>query len=229
MNGKPQLSIIVPTLNEAANIGPCLQALQPYRSRCEIILADGGSSDATVAIAAALADIIVQSPRVRAEQMNAGAARAQAELLLFLHADTFLPDNALAPMRQGIAAGRQWGRFDVRLDGEHPLLQVVAVMMNLRSRLTGIATGDQGIFMTRQAFRSVGGFPAIALMEDVAIGKRLKKLGRPHCIAQKAVTSARRWERHGLLKTILLMWRLRLSYFFGGHPDDLAKRYYRSS
>jgi rSAM/selenodomain-associated transferase 2 len=228
MTLKPQLSIVIPTLNEATNIGSCLQALQSYRNRCEIILADGGSDDATIAVAEPLADKIVCAPRGRARQMNASAAQAQAELLLFLHADTFLPDNALSLMQQGIDAGRHWGRFDVRLDGEHPLLKVIAVMMNLRSRLTGIATGDQGIFMTRQAFRSVGGFPAIALMEDIAISKRLKKLGKPYCIAQKIVTSARRWERHGVGKTILLMWRLRLSYFFGVHPDRLAQRYYRS-
>lgn len=224
----PQLSIVIPTLNEAANIGLCLQALQPYRKRCEIIVADGGSNDATLALAERLADKIVHAPRGRARQMNAGANAAQGEWLLFLHADTFLPDNALELMQQGIAQGAQWGRFDVRLDGKHPMLQVVAFMMNLRSRLTGIATGDQGIFMTRQAFQAVGGFPCIALMEDIAVSKKLKKLGKPHCIAHEIVTSARRWERYGVWRTILLMWRLRLRYFFGAHPDHLAQRYYRS-
>lgn len=222
---KPQLSIIIPALNEAAGICACLQALQPYRDRCEIILADGGSSDNTVLLAVPLADKIVRAARGRARQMNAGAAEAQAELLLFLHADTLLPDNALVLIQQGIAAGRQWGRFDVRLDGNHPLLKVIAVMMNSRSRLTGIATGDQGIFMTRQAFQSVGGFPGIALMEDIAVSRLLKKLSRPYCIGQKITTSARRWERHGLVKTVLLMWRLRLGYFFGVDPDKLVQRY----
>lgn len=229
MHNKPQLSIIIPTLNEAANIVACLQALQPYRNRCEVIVADGGSNDATMGFAEPLADKIVPVPRGRARQMNAGAAAAQADLLLFLHADTFLPENALELIQQGIAKGSQWGRFDVRLDGEHVLLKVVAFMMNQRSRLTGIATGDQGLFMTRQAFESVGGFPDIALMEDIAISKQLKKIGKPYCIRQKISTSARRWERYGIWKTILLMWRLRLSYFFGAHPDHLAQRYYRSN
>jgi rSAM/selenodomain-associated transferase 2 len=222
---KSKLSIIIPALNEAAGICACLQALQPYRDRCEIILADGSSSDNTVLLADPLADKIVHASHGRARQMNACAAEAQAELLLFLHADTLLPDNALVLIQQGIAAGRQWGRFDVRLDGNHPLLKVIAVMMNLRSRLTGIATGDQGIFMTRQAFQNVGGFPDMALMEDIAVSRRLNKLSRPYCIRQKITTSARRWERHGLVKTVLLMWLLRLGYFFGVDPDKLARHY----
>lgn len=225
---KPQLSIVIPTLNEAENIRQCLQRLQPYRNRCEIILADGGSNDATATIAKLLTDKIVNAPRGRGRQMNAGAAEARAELLLFLHADTYLPDNALIFMQQGIAKGSQWGRFDVHLDGKHPLLKIVSLMMNLRSRLTGIATGDQGMFMTRHAFYSVGGFPEIALMEDIAISKRLKKLGKPHCLRQKIVTSARRWEQYGVFRTILLMWRLRWKYFFGADPGALAQLYYRS-
>ena len=224
---KPRLSIIVPTLNEAATIEASLQALQPFRrDGCEIIVADGSSSDATFTLAVPLADKVFAAPRGRARQMNAGAAQAQAELFLFLHADTFLPQSALMLMQQGIAEGKQWGRFDVRLDGKHPLLRVIALMMNWRSRITGIATGDQGLFMTREAFQRVGGFPDIALMEDIAISKKLKQLGRPYCIAQKLTTSARRWERHGVVKTILLMWRLRLSYFFGVHPDRLVRSYY---
>ncbi|MGR8935719.1 MAG: TIGR04283 family arsenosugar biosynthesis glycosyltransferase [Gammaproteobacteria bacterium] len=228
MSSQPQLSIVIPALNEAAAIGPCLQALQRYRNRCEIIVADGGSDDASVVLAVPLADKIVHAPRGRARQMNAGAVEAQAELLLFLHADTLLPDDALTLMQQGIAKGSHWGRFDVRLDGKHPLLKIVARLMNMRSRITGIATGDQGMFMTRQAFRSVGGFPEIALMEDIAVSKRLKKLGKPYCIAQKIVTSARRWEQHGVLQTVLLMWRLRWHYFFGADPEVLAQRYDRS-
>jgi rSAM/selenodomain-associated transferase 2 len=224
----PQFAIIIPVLNEAANIGACLQALQPLRPGCEIILADGGSSDLTIAIAAPLADKIVHAPSGRARQMNAAASEAQAAVLLFLHADSLLPENALQLIQQGIAAGRLWGRFDAQLDGRHPMLKVVAFMMNWRSRLTGIATGDQGIFMTRQAFDSVGGFPDIALMEDIAMSIMLKRLGKPCCLRAKIVTSARRWERYGIVKTILLMWRLRLSYFFGADPQRLAQQYYRS-
>jgi rSAM/selenodomain-associated transferase 2 len=223
----PTLSIIVPALDEAAGIAAALTTLAPLRRRdCEVIVVDGGSRDGTADLARPLADRVITAPRGRAAQMNAGAAMAQADVLLFLHADTRLPADADRLVREGLTrSGRAWGRFDVRIEGRHALLAVIAGAMNLRSRLTGIATGDQAMFVTRTAFAAAGGFPDIALMEDVAFSARLKTLGRPLCLRERVVTSGRRWERHGVLTTILLMWRLRLAYFFGADPARLAQHY----
>ena len=184
------------------------------------------ASDATVQRARLRADQVLSAPRGRALQMNAGAAKASGDVLLFLHADTRLPREAERLVLDGLArSGRDWGRFDVTIEGRHPMLRLVAAMMNLRSRLTGIATGDQAIFVKRDAFHAAGGFPEIPLMEDIALSKRLKRTGRPLCLRERATTSGRRWETHGVFRTILLMWRLRLAYFFGADPAALARRY----
>ena len=199
-----------------------LEALAPLRAKGhEVVVADGGSEDGTLELAAPLADRVILAPRGRARQMNAGAAAASGDALLFLHADTRLPPDAGALVSAALRR-HAWGRFDVRIEGAPALLAVIAFFMNLRSRLTGIATGDQAIFVRRAAFR---GFPEIALMEDVAFSKAMKRRSPPACLRDKAVTSGRRWERHGVLRTILLMWRLRLAYFLGAAPDELARRY----
>jgi rSAM/selenodomain-associated transferase 2 len=220
-----KLSIVLPVLNEADGIVEALAALAPLRVHgVEIVVADGGSGDATVALARPLADILVVAPRGRGQQMNAGAAASHGEVLLFLHADTRLPPDADALINGGLArTGHTWGRFDVRIAGAHWLLPVIAAAMNLRSRVTGIATGDQAIFMTRPAFGS--GFPDLPLMEDIAMTKRLKRTGPPLCIATPVVTSGRRWEKHGVIRTILLMWWLRFAYFLGANPAWLARSY----
>ena len=224
-----RLSIIVPALDEAAGIAACLAPLQPMRARgAEVIVVDGGSRDGTVALARPLADRVTAAPRGRAAQMNAGAALAAGDTLLFLHADTRLPGDADTLVLEGLAeTGRRWGRFDVAIEGGPALLRVVAAFMNARSRLTGIATGDQAIFARAGAFAAAGGFPPIALMEDIAYSKAMKRQGAPLCLREKAVTSGRRWERHGAVATILLMWRLRLAYFLGADPARLAERYGR--
>jgi rSAM/selenodomain-associated transferase 2 len=221
------ISIIVPALNEADGITAALGALTPLRARGhEVIVVDGDSSDGTAALARAAADRVVPAPRGRANQMNAGAALARGEVLLFLHADTRLPEGADARILQGLAAsGRSWGRFDVRIEGENRLLPVIAFLMNLRSRATGIATGDQAIFVRRDAFERAGRFPSLELMEDIALSRSLKRVSRPLCLADKAVTSGRRWERHGVLRTVLLMGWLRLAFFFGAAPAKLARLY----
>jgi rSAM/selenodomain-associated transferase 2 len=158
--------------------------------------------------------------------MNAGAAVARGSVLLFLHADCVLPPGADRLMTDGLAAsGRRWGRFDVSLDGAHPLLKLIAFMMNQRSRLTGIATGDQGMFVTRGLFAAAGGFPEIPLMEDIAFSITLKSHSAPLCLRECITASARRWEEHGVLRTIVLMWRLRLAYFLGADLAALALRY----
>jgi rSAM/selenodomain-associated transferase 2 len=221
------LSVIVPTLNEASQIQSLLGALSPLRRRGhEVIVVDGGSCGGTAALAQALADEVLTAPRGRASQMNAGAARARGEVLLFLHADTQLPDGADEFIVRGlVASGRLWGRFDVAIDGSHSMLAVIAWFMNFRSRLTGIATGDQAIFIRRDVFLQTGGFPDIPLMEDIAYSRALKAVSAPLCLRECAVTSGRRWESQGILRTILKMWRLRLAYFLGADPVRLAKAY----
>jgi len=223
------LSVIIPCLNEAEGIAGTLSALAPLRARgAEVIVVDGGSSDGTVECAASFADLVISAPRGRAPQMNAGAARARGEIMLFLHADTLLPESADVLIVDGLKRSRRgWGRFDVVISGGNPLLPVVALLMNVRSRLTGIATGDQAIFVTRSLFTAAGGYPEIALMEDIAFSKRLKRFGRPLCLRHRLVASGRRWEKHGVVRTILLMWRLRLAFWLGADPGKLAVRYDR--
>ncbi|MBS4083758.1 MAG: TIGR04283 family arsenosugar biosynthesis glycosyltransferase [Rhizobiales bacterium] len=219
------ISIIVPVLNEGAGLAAFLAKLQPLRAAgTEIVLVDGGSTDDTIAEAAGRVERILSAPRGRSRQMNAGAAAAKGDILLFLHADTELPLNACDAIRRALSK-RAWGRFDIRIEPAGMALRLISRLMNLRSRLTGIATGDQALFVQRVAFEKVGGFPDIALMEDVAISKLLKRECRPECLSQQVITSGRRWERGGLLATVLLMWRLRIKFFLGVDADRLAVEY----
>lgn len=220
------LSIVMPVLDEAPHIVRRLKALQTLRAQgVELIVADGGSVDGTATLAGALADRVLVSPRGRAAQMNAGAAASGGRVLLFLHADSLLPQTALQAVRTAIDGGAAWGRFDVRIDGRHPLLRIVERMMNGRSRLTGIATGDQAIFVRRELFEQLGGYADLPLMEDIALCSALKRLAPPACLADTVVTSARRWEKHGVLRTIMLMWWLRAAFYFGADPKHLARHY----
>jgi len=222
-----KLSIIIPTLNEGAIICASLTALSRLRSAGhEVIVADGGSSDNTVILSQALADKVIASESGRARQMNAGAKAAHGDVLLFLHADSILPPSADVLINTGLKqSGKSWGRFDVRLAGNHMILRVVETLMNWRSRFSGIATGDQCLFIRRELFDAIGGFPDIPLMEDIAVSGVLKRYERPLCIRQTAVTSSRRWEQQGFMRTIFLMWRLRLGYFLGEDPGHLARVY----
>jgi rSAM/selenodomain-associated transferase 2 len=223
-----KLSIIIPTLNEAANIGELLKRLEPMRARgTEVVVVDADSTDATRDIATQLADRVITAERGRATQMNAGAKEASGDALLFLHADSVLPANGDELITLGLSDPRfKWGRFDVDIAGAHRMLPVIAWFMNHRSRLTGIATGDQGIFATRAAFDMAGGFPEQPLMEDVAICARLARVSRPIYVNARITTSGRRWEQHGVWRTIFLMWRLRLNYFMGADPARLHRIYY---
>lgn len=221
-----RLRIVMPVLNEGPTLAQHLHALQALRQRgAELVVVDGGSTDSTWALARALADEVLLSPRGRAAQMNTGAKHCRADVVLFLHADTQLPQDADRLIAQALASGHSWGRFDVRIDRPHPMLRVVERLMNLRSRLTGIATGDQAMFVRRDLFERLGGFADLPLMEDIELSKRLKKLGRPACMNVPVVTSARRWQQHGVWQTIVLMWRLRLAYFLGTSPHVLAQQY----
>jgi rSAM/selenodomain-associated transferase 2 len=223
---KPVLSIVMPALNEAAGIEAALAPLQPLRARgVEILLADGGSTDGTARLAAPWVDSLTHSARGRALQMNAGAAAARADALLFLHADTLLPPQADGLVQQALAGGACWGRFDVHIVGRPRMLRVVAAAMNLRSRLSGIATGDQAIFVTRAAFERVGRFPAQPLMEDIELSRRLKRIGPPACLRECVRTSGRRWEQRGVWRTIVLMCRLRWRYWRGESAARLAEAY----
>ena len=216
----------MPVLDEAPQIVERLKPLQSLRTQgVELIVADGGSADGTAALAAPLADRVLTAPRGRAAQMNTGAAASRGRVLLFLHADTMLPEAAAGAVLAAVGNGVSWGRFDVRIDGRHPLLRVVEVMMNWRSRLSGIATGDQAIFVRREAFEGVGGYADQPLMEDITLSAALKRLGPPACLRETVITSARRWEMHGVLRTILLMWWLRAAYFLGADPARLARCY----
>jgi rSAM/selenodomain-associated transferase 2 len=223
-----QLAIVVPVLNEAANLPALLLNLSQVSALQgtppELVLVDGGSSDSTVALARAAGVKVIDAPRCRAQQMNAGAQATQAPNLLFLHADTRLPPQACALVQDALQQ-HAWGRFDVYIEGRLPMLRLVAGLMNWRSRLSGIATGDQAMFMTRQAFELAGGFADQPLMEDIAMSTTLKTMGPPACLRQKVTTSGRRWEQRGLWATIFLMWRLRLAYWLGAAPAALARAY----
>ncbi len=221
-----KVSIIIPVLNEGRLIADTLQALRYCReSGHEIIVVDGGSSDNTVSIAAQAADRVLRGHTGRAAQMNQGIDAAQGDVLLFLHADTRLPEDAIANIVSAIEDGYFWGRFNVRLSGNRFLFRIIERMMNLRSCITGIATGDQAIFVSSESTRIVGGYPQLPLMEDIVFSKNLRNLGWPACIKHPVVTSSRRWEEKGIVRTVLLMWRLRLLFFLGVPAERLARQY----
>lgn len=230
--GTPSISIILPVRNEADGLPACLAQLQAQAGDdTEIIVVDGGSTDGTaerVRKSSGQQLRLLASEAGRARQMNAGAALARGDILLFLHADTHLPPQAKNAITSALQAGRVWGRFDVRLSGRGALLRIVEHMMNLRSRLSGIATGDQAIFVEREVFERVGGYPDQPLMEDIELSRRLKTISRPACLRARVVTSSRRWEQHGILRTVVLMWALRLGWFLGVPAQRLARIYYPS-
>ena len=224
---KQRVSIIIPTLNEAPTIRDTVIDLAGSRELGhEVILADGGSNDQTVSLAGPHVDRIVHTTKGRARQMNAGARAAGGDILVFLHADTRLAAGAIESIQRGLAnPSACWGRFDVRLSGHASIFRLIETMMNWRSRLTGIASGDQAIFVRRRLFQDIGGFPCIALMEDIALSRRLKDLSPPICLAEPVLTSSRRWERDGVIATILRMWALRLAFAVGTKPSVLARYY----
>ncbi len=222
------VAVILPVLNEISTLPTTLEHLRQQMPD-EIIVVDGGSTDATRDIVQVRTDPLsvrwLMSARGRASQMNAGAADARADILLFLHADTHLPPDAIESVRVTVRAGHIWGRFDVRLDNPKLIYRVIEWFMNQRSALTGIATGDQAIFVRRDVFEKLGGYPAIALMEDIALSARLKRIRAPACLRMAVVTSARRWEQRGVVRTVARMWWLRLCYWFGVSPTRLARWY----
>ena len=223
-----KISIIIPVLNEADTLRQQLPGLQHLREAGhQLIMVDGGSTDDSVAVARGLVDLALHSEPGRARQMNAGALHATGDILLFLHIDTVLPQRAADLVSTALKGSEHcWGRFDVRLDGRQAAFRVIARAMNLRSRLTAVATGDQAIFVDRAVFTQMGGYPDVPLMEDVMISKALRKQSRPACVAEPVVCSSRRWQQHGIIATTWLMWRLRLAFFCGASPASLHARYY---
>ena len=221
-----KLSIVMPTLNEASGVVECVQALQTWRQNgAEVIVVDGGSTDATVERVKPWVDHVMVAALGRAAQMNAGAQQASGEVLLFLHADTQLPPDGFEQLRVALAKGACWGRYDVRILGSSIMLRVVSKLMNMRSKLTHIATGDQAIFVRREVFDSVGGFPNKILMEDIELSKILRRQHQPACLPGPVLTSGRRWESQGVWRTIILMWRLRWLYWRGVEPARLKALY----
>ena len=221
-----KVSIIIPVLNEAEHIADTLISLASYRNQGhEVIVIDGGSNDDTVSISEQYSDKVLSSDSGRAIQMNSGIAEAKGDVLLFLHADTRLPDDAPGVIIAAVEEGCFWGRFNVRLSGSHFLFRIIERMMNIRSCITGVATGDQAIFVSQESIDIIGDYPRLPLMEDVVFSKRLRSLGWPACIRRQVITSSRRWEDRGVLSTVLLMWRLRLLFFLGMPAEKLAKQY----
>lgn len=240
MTANATVSIIIPIFNEANNLPHLFESITSLDpAPQQVIVIDGGSTDnSTVITQNIINTLIVNNPSAidwqviesnagRAVQMNAGATLAISEVLLFLHADTQLPDDAITEITSAVRRA-EWGRFDVRLDSSKWILKVVGQMMNWRSRLTGIATGDQAIFIEREIFEQLGGYPVQSLMEDVEISKRLKAIGKPACLKSKVSTSARRWQQYGTWRTIVLMWRLRFDYWRGVSVDNIKQRYYKN-
>ncbi|KPP97161.1 TIGR04283 family arsenosugar biosynthesis glycosyltransferase [Marinobacter sp. HL-58] len=220
------LSVVVPVWQEAATIQAFLKTLQPLRAGGhEVIVVDGGSDDGTADLAKPWCDCVLVGGRGRSLQMNAGAEAARGNVLLFLHADTLLPGSALDRLGQFVASGAQWGRFDVQLSGNRMLFLVISWFMNHRSRLTGIATGDQAIFVRTPVFRALQGFAPVPLMEDVELCNRLRTVSAPYCIKDPVITDSRRWQQGGAWRTIFLMWRLRWRYWRGESPESLAVAY----
>lgn len=217
-----RISVVIPALDEAARIAAAVASA----GACEVIVVDGGSGDDTIARARAAGAAVCEAERGRARQMNAGARRATGDVLLFLHADTRLPPDFAAAVAGALAdAAVAGGRFDLRLEPGSPFLDLTAALINLRSRLTGIATGDQALFVRRAAFDAVGGYEDIPLMEDVAFSRALKRQGRVVALRQQVTTSSRRWLEFGPLRTVLLMWWLRFLYWRGVPPAELKRRY----
>ncbi len=220
----PSLSIIIPVLDEEDFLGSLLKRLP---DDVEVIVVDGGSRDASVQDATASGCIVIKSRKGRACQMNAGAKVASGDLLLFLHADCLLPRNFMTELEAFWHSDQVWGRFDIKIESRHLIYRLIEKLMNLRSQYTGMCTGDQAIFVQKTLFDKIGGFPDIALMEDIELSKGLAKITKPYVVQDPVRTSARRWVDGGVVRTILLMWRLRLMYFFGASPDRLVRSYYK--
>lgn len=224
------LSVVIPVRNEAQALPRLLDDLAVLRALgAELIVVDGGSSDGTCELALGRVDRLLRTAPGRALQMNAGAAVAQGDYLWFVHADTRIGAEALHSLLKVLDERPLWGRFDVRLSGPGLALSVIGGMISLRSRLTGIASGDQGVFVARERFEALGGYAPIPLMEDLHLCRRLKALARPRCLRPALLTSSRRWEQHGIWRTVLLMWALRLAYYCGASPERLARHYRRGS
>ena len=220
-----RVSVVIPVLNEAAGIARTLMQLR-QAGVWQSIVVDGGSDDDTVSLARLYADVVMSSPRGRARQMNAGGHVAEGEVLLFLHADTDLPQGCLQLLTDALNDPQVvGGRFDVRLDAEGWPFRMIETLMNVRSRMTKISTGDQAIFVRHAVFQKMGGYPELELMEDVEFSRRLKREGRIACLRERVTTSARRWQRDGVARTIVKMWMLRLCHFLRVSPARLRVHY----
>jgi rSAM/selenodomain-associated transferase 2 len=229
------ISVVIPVYKEGKGVVACLRALSELGAMDQCVVVDASRpdvfkmcrSDTLKALPDMNLTYLKAVSKGRAAQMNQGALNSRGDVLVFLHADTCLPDQALTLIRSKLGSGWHWGRFDVRFDNPRWWYRLISAMMNWRSRLSGIATGDQAMFMTRAAYDLVSGFDEIQLMEDIAMSKKLKTIGKPLCLKESVVTAARRWEQKGVFRTIITMWCLRLAYYLGVSPNRLAAWYYR--
>ncbi len=228
-NSAAYLSFILPVLNESAGLGATLAGLESLRQNgAEIIVVDGGSSDASPLLARSMGATVMETGQGRGRQMNAGARQASGDILVFVHGDTRLPKSVLDFLENGGLKRAAWGYFNVSLSGSSWQFRLIESLINWRSRLSGIGTGDQVIFVRRELFVETGGYADIPLMEDIELCKRLKRHhGRPVRVPLVVITSSRRWQQQGIARTVVLMWCLRLAYFIGVSPGRLAKIYYR--
>jgi len=221
------ISVIIPALNEALHIADTMANIG-HGNNTEIIVVDGGSIDDTVSIARQFGATVIEGFPPRSRQMNQGADAASNKILLFLHADTRLPENfdryiLRAVYQPGVVAGA----FELRIDSSVPSLRFIERMANWRSRCLNLPYGDQAIFMLSKVFHQMGGFPNIPIMEDFELIRRLRKKGNVVTLHQPAITSPRRWLNHGILKITLIHQLIVVSYFMGISPDTIARRYRR--
>ena len=227
--GVESIAVIVPVLNEAGRCEHLIKMLRDYRRQSQIVIVDGGSRDDTVRQLTQAGFAVLQTEPCRALQMNYGYSHLEADAYWFLHADCTPPHNAMELIRDHLDQGYGWGRFDVRLSGSNLIFRIIERMMNWRSCLTQVATGDQGIFIRGSLLRQIGGIPDISIMEDIALSKMLRSHGRCACVSDRMLVSSRRWEKNGIIYMTMLMWWLRLRYFMGADPQDLHRWYYGQS
>lgn len=213
----------MPTHNDFDLLEALLQDLDPC-PQLEIIVVDSGRARSPPEINQKV-QLIASERMGRGAQIALGAHQTNRSWIWVLHADARVTAANVEALARAIARAR-WGRFDVRLSGSRPTYRVVEWMMNVRSALTGICTGDQGMFVQRSLLQEIGGIPDQPLMEDIELSKRLRRIEKPFRIRSQLKTSVRKWEREGVFATIVRMWSLRLRYFLGTHPSVLYQDYY---
>ncbi|MDX8381892.1 MAG: TIGR04283 family arsenosugar biosynthesis glycosyltransferase [Ghiorsea sp.] len=224
MKGAPSLAIVIPVYNEVKVLPKALKSLQELNVD-ELVFVDGGSTDGTQQVIEEAGFVCLQSEAGRAKQMNMGSESTISKIILYLHIDTSLSSSDISNIKKSYKHGYSSGRFNIKFTNGSITYRIISFFINMRSRFTKVSTGDQGIFVTRKAYEQVGGIPDLKLMEDVAFTKALKRVGRVACLSDNLVTSSRRWENHGVMKTVWLMWKLRFLFWLGVDSNKLSQMY----